>query len=82
MEASDWRPSILELGVVAAQRALPLLEEGRNGGGDFGDGHRFHAAKIDRAFAQETGAAFDLMTNDVMTYKCEGRSLEMWHFSS
>src|SRR3982751_3908180 len=35
-------------------------------GGDFLRRHRFHAAKIDRALAQKTGAAFHVMTDDDM----------------
>src|SRR4051812_13375581 len=48
-------------------RRLPSIQLRGNGSYDFFDADRFHAAKINRAFSQKTGTAFDLMTNDVVT---------------
>ena len=52
--------------MIAAQRALPIVEERGNGSDDFVDGNRFHASEIDWAFAEETRAAFNLVSNNAV----------------
>jgi hypothetical protein len=50
-----------------SQRPLPFCEKRRNGFGYFLNRHCPHASEIDRTFAQEAGAAFDLVTNHPVT---------------
>src|ERR1700730_15685443 len=61
------RPSVAGMRALAAavQRRFPHFQQRRNRLHHLVYRHCFHAAKIDRAFSQEAGTAFDLMTDYV-----------------
>src|SRR5438477_3200797 len=64
-----WRrePSVFPMrSLTAIERSLPQLEHRKDGVRDFLHRHCFHAAEIDRALAQGTGTALDLVTKDLM----------------
>src|SRR2546423_5233338 len=53
--------------IALSPGSLPAVELRGNSGHDFFDADCLHAAKIDGAFAEETGTAFDLMPKDAVT---------------
>src|SRR5437588_10154099 len=61
-------PSVLRHSRAAGSaRSLPSIQLRGNSGDNFLDADRFHAAKINRAFAEEAGAAFDLVAQNTMS---------------